>query len=47
VALEVNSGFEELDALALQHFSLKGSVRFADEEFAAVPDHAVPGDAFS
>jgi hypothetical protein len=44
---KVHPEFPELDALTLQQFSLKRSVRFADQELAAVADHAVPGDAFS
>jgi hypothetical protein len=44
---KIHPEFQELDALTLQQFSLKGSVRFADQKLATVADHAVPGDAFS
>jgi hypothetical protein len=47
VAFQVDAKFDQLDAFALQHFSLQGTVRFGNEELAVVSDHAMPGYAFS
>jgi len=44
---EVYAGLGEGHAFTFQQFSLKGSVGFADQQFAAGTYDAVPGDTFS
>jgi len=47
VAFQVYARLDDCDALAFEEFSLQGSVRLANEDFAALTDDAMPGDALS
>ena len=47
MSFQVNAGFDDRDAFAFEEFTLKGSVRFANEDFASRAHDAVPGDALS
>src|SRR5713226_4871529 len=47
VAFQVHARLSDFDAFAFEEFSLQGSVRLADEDFAALTDDAMPGDALS
>src|SRR5713226_5764156 len=47
VAFQVHTRLNDFDAFAFEEFSLEGSVRLADENFAALPDDAMPGNTFS
>src|SRR5467141_2766541 len=47
VALQVHTRLNDFDAFAFEEFSLEGSVRLANEDFAAIADDAMPGNAFS
>src|SRR5467141_551961 len=47
VAFQVHARLSDFDAFAFEEFSLQGSVRLADEDFAALTDDAMPGNAFS
>src|SRR6266404_5497657 len=47
VALQVHTRLNDFDAFAFEEFSLEGSVRLANEDFAALADDAMPGNAFS
>ena len=44
---EVNAGFDDKNAFGFEKLLLHGSVRFANKEFAAGAEDAVPGNAFS
>ena len=45
--LHVDAAFGHEDAFGFEEFSLKGSVRLADEKLPVRSDYAVPRDAFS
>jgi len=47
VAFQVHTRLNDFDAFAFEEFSLEGSVRLADEDFAALADNAMPGNAFA
>ena len=47
VAFQVHARLDNGDAFAFEEFSLQRSVRLADEDFAALTDDPMPGDAFS
>src|SRR5260370_18906447 len=47
VAFQVHARLSDFDAFAFEEFSLQGSVRLADEDFAALTDDAMPGNAFA
>jgi len=47
MALQIDARLDDRDAFAFEEFSLEGSVRFADQDFSALTDDAVPGNAFS
>jgi hypothetical protein len=47
VLLQIDAGFQQRNPLALQELALQGSVRFANQQFAAATHHAVPRYAFS
>src|SRR6267154_6290921 len=47
VALQVHTRLNDFDAFAFEEFSLEGSVRLANEDFAALADDAMPGNAFA
>src|SRR5215469_14103604 len=47
VLLQVHTKLYEGDAFTFEKFSLKQSMRAANEDFAAVADHTMPGNAFS
>src|SRR3974377_362910 len=47
VRCQIGMGFDDFYAFALKQFALQGRVGFADEQFSAVADNAVPRDAFS
>ena len=44
---QVYAALGHLHAFTFQKFALQAGVGFADQEFAAVADHTMPGDAFS
>ena len=44
---EVHAGLDDANSLAFEKLFLEGSVRFADEDFAAFANDAVPRDASS
>lgn len=44
---EVNAGFDDKNAFGFEELFLQGSVRFADKDFAAGAEDAVPGDTFA
>src|SRR5690348_9939485 len=44
---QIHAKLYERDAFTFEKFSLKQSVRAANQDFAAVADHAVPRNAFS
>ena len=43
----VDAGFEERNAFGFKQFALQPGIRFADQQFSAVTDHAMPGNAFA
>src|SRR3974390_1026343 len=45
--LQIGAKFGYLDAFAFEELALEGGIRFANQEFAAVANHAMPGDGFS
>ena len=47
MAFQVHAGLDDGYTFAFEEFSLQGSVRLADEDFAAFAEDAMPGDAFS
>jgi hypothetical protein len=47
MVFEIDAGFDNSYTFALEEFSLQGSVRFADENFPALTDYTMPGNAFS
>src|SRR5258706_5822305 len=47
VAFQVHTRLNDFDAFAFEEFSLEGSVRLANEDFAALADDAMPGNTFS
>jgi hypothetical protein len=47
MALQVHAGFDDLDAFTLEELFLERGVWFANEEFAAFAENAMPGNAFS
>ena len=47
VTLDIEAGFAKFDAFGFEEFALEAGVRFADEEFAARANDAVPGNAFA
>jgi hypothetical protein len=47
VEFHIDAAFGHLDAFAFEKFALKGSVRLADEEFAARSDDTMPRDSFA
>jgi hypothetical protein len=47
VQVHVNAALGHLDAFGFEEFALKGSVRFADEEFAASSHDTMPWDCFA
>ena len=47
MSFEVDASLNHRDAFRLKKFTLQGSDGFADEEFAAIADYAVPGNASS
>ena len=47
MAFQVHAGFGNRDPFAFEEFSLQGSVRLANKDFAALTDNAMPGNAFS
>src|SRR5205809_2810088 len=47
VALQVHARLNDFDAFAFEEFSLEGGVRLANEDFAALADDAMPGNAFA
>ncbi len=47
MSFEIDAGFGDFDAFRFEEFFLERGVRFTDEDFAALADHAVPGNAFS
>ncbi len=44
---QVDAGLGDFDAFGFEEFFLEGGVGLADEDFAALADHAMPGNAFS
>ncbi len=44
---QIDAGFGDFDAFGFKEFFLERGVRLADEDFAALTDHAMPGNAFS
>jgi hypothetical protein len=46
VALKAEAGFDNFDAFTREEFFLERSIRLANEDFAVISDHAVPGNAF-
>ena len=47
MALQLDAQLGNMDAFAFEELFLERGVGFADEEFAATADYAMPGDAFS
>src|SRR5205807_399820 len=47
VALQVYAKFDHRDAFAFKELSLEQGVWAMNQDFSAVADHAVPGNAFS
>lgn len=47
VELHVDAAFGHGDAFGFEEFALKAGIGFADEEFAAGAEHAMPGNAFA
>jgi hypothetical protein len=47
MALKIHAGFDDLNAFAFEELLLKRGVWFADEEFAAFAENAMPRNAFS
>ena len=47
VAFEVDARFNNRDALAFEEFSLQGCVGFADQDFSALAENTMPGNAFA
>jgi len=44
---EIDAGFGDFDAFGFEELFLQRGVWLADEDFAALADHAVPRNAFS
>src|SRR5947199_8401672 len=47
MAFQAHAGLDDGYTFAFEEVSLQGSVRLADEAFAAFAEDAMPGDAFS
>jgi hypothetical protein len=47
VGIQIDAGLDDLNAFGFEEFLLKGSVRLANEDFAALAHDAMPWNAFS
>src|SRR5260370_31683794 len=47
VAFQVHARLSDFYPFAFEEFSLQGSIRLANEDFAAFTDDAMPGNAFA
>lgn len=47
MALQIDARFSELDPFTFKKFSLQRGVRFANQNFAAFAENAMPGNASS
>lgn len=47
MGIQIDAGLDDLNAFGFEEFSLKGSVRLADEDFAALAHDAMPRNALS
>src|SRR5260370_1389255 len=47
MVFQVHARLNDFDAFAFEELSLQGSVRLADQDFAAFTDHTMPGNAFA
>ena len=46
MTFEVDARFNNRDAFAFEELSLQGCVGFADQDFSALAENTVPGNAF-